>query len=134
MKYLNKNLNSRYYLCGRILLLLGLLLFKQNILQGQDREFFTAEASVPPIQKLNIEDTKLFPAISANDYNKGYMDLKDAVILSVSSNIPWRVVIYTHKVNLYVTPGRLKSIEHFQWRSGNTPFRSIYSNPHTVIY
>ena len=126
-------MSSRRSLCGRFLLLLGLLLFMQNILQGQDREFFTAEVSVPPIQKLYIEDTKLFPAISASDYNKGYMALKDAVILSVSSNIPWRVVIYTHKVNLYVTPGKLKSIEHFQWRSGSAPFRSISSNPLTVI-
>ncbi len=115
------------------MILLFLFHFNQSVLQAQDRESFYVEVSVPHIQELAIENTKPFPRIDGNDMSKGYVEQRNAVTLSVSSNVPWRVVIYTRRVNLYVTPGRFKPVGHFQFRAGNFRFRSISSNPVTVM-
>ena len=106
-----------------------LFIFNQNILSADEREVFTVEASIPRIQELTIENIKPFPTIGADDYNRGYVDLKDAVTLSVSSNIPWKIVIYTNKINLYKSRGKFKSVEDFQCKVGSEPYQSISQKP-----
>ena len=82
--------------------------------------------------RLKIENSKTFPEIDIADLNRGYIEVKDAVCLSVSSNVPWQVVIFTNAVNLYDTPKKFKSIDHFHWRVSPKSFQPISSKPAVV--
>ena len=110
-----------------------LFIFNQNILSADEREVFTVEASIPRIQELTIENIKPFPTIGADDYNRGYVDLKDAVTLSVSSNIPWKIVIYTNKINLYRSRGKFKSVDNFKCRVGSEPYQTFSQNEGIIV-
>lgn len=110
-----------------------LFFFIYNFTYAQNSKSLSLEFSLPAIQKLSIENTKSFQSISAMDYDKGYMEIKNAVTLSVSSNIPWKAVIYTNRVNLYVSPGKYKSVDNFQWRAGSKPFQSISKEPKVIL-
>ena len=98
-------------------------------LSAQEYEPIELGVSVPPIQKLTIVETKLFPDINSEDFNRGYIELKDAVTLSISSNVPWRVVISAPRTNLYTTPRSVKPIDSFQWRGKTNIFQSISIEP-----
>ena len=102
-----------------------LFILNQSFLLANEREVVTFENTVPVLQKLTFENRKSFPEISAEDFHKGYVELKDAVTLSVSSNIPWKVVVFTNQINLYKTRGEFKSVENFQWRVNSNKFQSI---------
>ena len=117
----------------RILGLFFLLFGSLTTLNAQDHESLTAYLSVPIIQKLSVQDARSFPSMGTGDIERGYIEVKDAVTLFVSSNVSWRVVISSPKTNLYVSPGRFKSVEDFQWRVGRNPFRSISQNPVVVM-
>ena len=129
MKSLNKSLSLR------VLLLSFLCLFncKQPFLQAQERKSLTLEVSVPPVQKLIIVETRSFPNIDSDDFNRGYIELIDAVTLSVSSNVPWRVVIFMHRANLYATPKSVKPVDSFQWRKGHNKYQSISPEPVVIL-
>ena len=104
-----------------------------NFIYAQDSGSLSLEISVPDIQQLYIEDIKSFPPITPMDYDKGYMEIKNAVTLSVSSNVPWKVVVFTNRVNLYVSPGKFKSVDNFQLREGLKPFQTISKEPKVVL-
>ena len=101
----------------------------QGLLSAQEFEPLALEVNVPPVQRLMIMETKPFSNIDSEDFNRGYIELKDAVTLSVSSNVPWRVVIFLPRTNLYTTKGKVKPVDSFQWREGNSNYQSISFEP-----
>jgi len=125
LKLLNKSLPPRV-LC---FVLLCSVICGQCLLSAQEYEPIELDVSVPPIQKLMIVETKSFPDIDSDDFSRGYIELKDAVTLSISSNVPWRVVIFLPRTNLYATPKSVKQIDSFQWRGENTNYQSISFEP-----
>ena len=66
-------------------------------------ELLNVNVSVPIIQELEILHVDDLPVISAEDINKGYIDIKDAVSINVQSNVRWRLNVLTKKKSLYTS-------------------------------
>ncbi|MBC8213169.1 MAG: hypothetical protein H8E71_00800 [Candidatus Marinimicrobia bacterium] len=109
------------------------LFFIYNFTYNQNTQSLSLEFSLLPVQKLFIENTKSFPPINASDYEANNIGINDAVTLSVSSNVPWKVVIFTNQMNLYKSFGKYKPVQKFQWRSGAKSFQSISNKPEVVL-
>ncbi len=127
---------SSLYHLKRTFLFISLFYFiilNQNLLLADEREVITLEYSVPVTQELTIEGRKSFPEISQGDYDRGYIELKDAITLQISSNIPWQVVIFSNQINLYKSRGKFKSVDNFQCRIGSEPYQSISKNPVVIM-
>jgi hypothetical protein len=68
--------------------LLGSLLFAHN------EQGVQIEAVVPPLQVLELSQSKNFDNLQATHLNDGYFVVEDCVSLEVKSNIPWVVSVY----------------------------------------
>ena len=132
MKSLERNLINLSRLLGMGFGLLGIIFLNLDYLRAQSRESFTIEVSVPPIQKISVHKVKLFPSIRGSDFDRGYVEDRGAVTLLISSNVPWRAVANVPKANLYVSPGKFKSVEDVQWRITSNAFRSFSLGPIVV--
>ena len=116
-----------------LLVVFCLFIFNQIILFADEREEIIIEASLPVFQVLSIEEMKSFPQISDNDYSNGYIELEDAATLMVSSNIPWKIIIFSNQFNLYKSQGKFKSIDNFQCRVGSDAYCSISNEELTLM-
>ena len=135
MKSLERNLSnfSNYYrLLGLGFGLLGIIFLNLDYLRAQSRESFTIDVSVPPIQRISVQKAKSFPFISGSDFDRGYVEDRGAVTMLISSNVPWRAVANVPKANLYVSPGKFKSVDSMQWRISSNAFRSFSLGPIVV--
>lgn len=112
--------------------LLGIIFLSIDYPRAQSRESFTIEVSVPPIQKISVQKVKSFPSINGSDFDRGYVEDREAVTLLISSNVPWRVVANVPKANLYVNSGEFKSVDSMQWRIRSNAFRSFSVGPIVV--
>jgi hypothetical protein len=63
---------------------------------------------------------------------QGFVQVERAVVLIVRSNAPWRLTIRSSRGNLYMTPGRFKPVEHFQWRVAGGTFHAVDHAPAQV--
>ncbi len=110
-----------------------IFLFSINFLYADERKELIIEANIPVIQKLTVTETKSFPQISDDDFRKGYIELKDAATLMVSSNIPWKIIINSDQFNLYRSQEKFKSVENFQCRVGSAAYQSISNNELVIM-
>lgn len=120
MKSLNNKLPSPARQFGG---LVCLFVVHFTFINAQYHKSFSVEVSLPLIQELSVQSTKPFPSISISDFDKGNITVKNAVYLSLSSNVPWKVLVVVPKENLYISPGKLKRIENIQWRIGSNLFQ-----------
>jgi hypothetical protein len=123
-------MNNLFY---KSLFIIGLTAIIPFVLIALERQSIRVEVIVPPITRLRTENSKPFPEIDTADFNRGYIELKDAVTLSVSSNVPWKLVIFTKAVNFYDTAGKFKSIDHFHWSVNRKSFQPLSSKPAVVM-
>lgn len=110
-----------------------LFFFIYNFAYTQNNQSLSLEFSLQPIQKLIFENSKSFPPINIHDYEREYLEIKDAVTLSISSNVPWKVVVFTNQINLYKSYRKFKSVNNFKWRSSFKPFQSISNTPKVIL-
>ena len=129
MRYGNKQHKPLIYALCFCLGSLGL----STWINAQDRESVTVNFSLGPVQRLTVRKANSFNEIRPEDVTRGYIEVRDAVILSVSSNIPWRVVIRSARVNLYVSPRKFKPVKDFQWRRERGTYSSISKEPAVVM-
>ena len=73
-----------------------------------------------------------FPALRSVHMSQGFVQVDRAVVLIVRSNAPWRLTIRSSRENLYMTPGRFKPVEHFQWRVTGGTFCAVDPIPAPV--
>ena len=66
-------------------------------------EHLSVNVSLPIIQELEILHVDDLPIISAEDINKGYIDIKDAVTINIKSNVRWKLNVLTDKKSLYTS-------------------------------
>lgn len=107
--------------------------FSHPSVNAQDRVPVYVELSILPITELTVENKQIFPDIALQDMQRGFIELKEAVLLKVSSNVPWQVSVYSQEDNLYVTPRQFKPIQDFQWRMPGGIYQSISRDPQTII-
>ena len=66
-------------------------------------EHLSVNVSLPLIQELEILHVDDLPIISAEDINKGYIDIKDAVTINIKSNVRLKLNVLTDKKSLYTS-------------------------------
>lgn len=64
-------------------------------------QFVNIDISIPIIQEIEILDIRELPLISAEDINRGYIDIEDAVKMRIKSNVDWKLSVLTRKLYLY---------------------------------
>jgi len=113
--------NSKSFLISILFLS---IVFHVSLL-GQATHSISTFISIPPIQDIQIQSNHSFPEIYVQDINNGHIDIDRAVRLTVFSNVPWRIVIRSSSENLYVSPGRFKSVNDLKWRVGSQIYQSL---------
>ncbi len=99
-------------------ILLSALLFAHNEQVAQ------IEAIVPPLQVLELSQSKNFDNLQATHLHDGYYLVEDCVSLEVKSNIPWAVSVYFES---------LHQNQDFQLRSEYQPFFSPSTTPRILF-
>ena len=92
------------------------LFFQTACIFAQTANTLHVAASIPPVQRLRVYPAQHFPPVTKRAFDRGYIEIEQAVIITVSSNVPWKITIHTSKSNLYITPGVFKPVADFQWR------------------
>jgi len=98
-------------------------------LLGQTTQSLSTFVSVPPLQEIQVQCDQSFPDIFVQDIQTGYIDINQAVRLTVFSNVPWRIVVRATSENLYVSPRKFKSVNDLKWRIGAESYQSLATVP-----
>lgn len=82
-------------------------------LPAEAREEDPVLVTIPSLQEIFVENlASNFPEPDATDLDKGYIDLPEAIRVRVSSNTPWRLLVYTDDRNLRANETQSKPLSH----------------------
>lgn len=96
---------------------------------AQERAVLSLSVPVPAVRIMEVIERNPFPVISSRHMADGYIQVERAVVIAVRSNTHWRLTIRSPRRNLYMSPGRFKPVEHFQWKVAGGAFQPVSFSP-----
>lgn len=81
---------------------------------------------LPPIQRLQLRHIRLnFPKPTADDMERGFVEMPDAISAEISSNVAWKLFLVSRDGQMEGKKGQ-KPLQDFRWRpSGTQDYRAL---------
>ena len=90
---LNKNLYILFFIVLQIV--------SYAYTRGNQNTRFQVEIDVLPVQSIEVSRLAPFPNLNEIDLEIGWINADDIIHINVSSNVPWEILFFTSKQNIY---------------------------------
>lgn len=117
-------LKNRYILLTSIILIN--IIFSKSYFENKR---VTYDLSIPSILEVQVVEIYDLPEIYAEDIKAGFVELDQFCIVSVSSNVPWKLSFYTNQANLYRSKEKKISIGNASLSLDSETFFPFSNNP-----
>ena len=121
--------------CFAVMVIVSAILFFWPLgISADETSGLSTGVTVPVIQSMDLNSLSfIFPDVSGVNLDEGFIEAKNAAMITVSSNAPWQLTIQSEDQDMGKVEDNVKQLSDFLWKKSTDASYSAVSTNGQVV-